>query len=409
MEKIKNQSHSKETLFYGLSIFFERTAYFGIRAILILYIFDKFPGFSQTQIQSIYGLFIGSFIISQLIGALLGDLVLGNKKAIITGGFIQTAGILSLCIPGITGLYAGLFLVVAGNGLYKPNLISNFGKTYLIKPKLLDSGFTLFYFIVNAGATIGAFIVGIAGESTGWITGFVLAGILMLTSVIFAFFTKVEKQEYTEIKLGSFVERSIKILVALLLAGLFWSVYQITTFRVVQIQNSFHEISTLFNSIMIRDFLTTGIIIILSLIASVIWTFLYSSQFFKLLTGFISGTIALGLYFFIPQVAEEQHVSIFLLSLVLMGISEVHIAPVIHSVLTKYSNPRYLAILISLSYVPTKLLSLFFGLFNEKFAGHPEYGVYTALVIMVAGSILLLLFYRVKKRNSNRYADLNNN
>lgn len=71
----------------------------------------------RTEVLTILGLFSGSLIVSKIIGALLGDLILGNRKAIIIGGIIQALGAFVLCISSTTALYLGLFLVVLGNGL----------------------------------------------------------------------------------------------------------------------------------------------------------------------------------------------------------------------------------------------------------------------------------------------------
>ena len=95
----------------------------------------------STEALVIYGWFAGSVVFSQILGALLGDLLIGNKKSIIIGGIIQSLGAFALCIPTTYGLYAGLFLIVLGNGFFTPNIISNYGKSYLNKTKLLDAGF----------------------------------------------------------------------------------------------------------------------------------------------------------------------------------------------------------------------------------------------------------------------------
>lgn len=80
----------------------------------------------NAEALSIYGWFTASIVFSIIIGAIIGDLLIGNKKAIIIGGVLQSLGAFSLCIPSITGLYIGLFFVTLGGGLYTPNIISNY-------------------------------------------------------------------------------------------------------------------------------------------------------------------------------------------------------------------------------------------------------------------------------------------
>ena len=76
-----------------------------------------------------------------------------------------------------------------------------------------------------------------------------------------------------------------------------------------------------------------------SLIAIVLWTYFYSGQFFKLMIGFVFGLLSLGLLFLIPEIPTDEHTIIYLVSLLFLVIAEIHIAPIIHSVITKYANP----------------------------------------------------------------------
>src|SRR5690554_2009976 len=190
MIKIINQKHSKETLYFSISMMLERASYYGFRILLILYMTGEVLKMDRTEALNIYVWFTGSFMISKIIGAILGDLVIGNKKALFIGGITQAIGAFCLCIPSTTGLYLGLFLVVIGNGFYMPNIIANFGKIYLNKTKLLDSGFTIFYLAINLGAFLGTSLIGIIGERYGYNFGFILAGTLMLFSIIPLLITK---------------------------------------------------------------------------------------------------------------------------------------------------------------------------------------------------------------------------
>jgi POT family proton-dependent oligopeptide transporter len=184
MEKINHLKHTKETLFFCISRLLEKTSYYGLRSILLLYLLSDALKMSETNALTVYGWFASSFVISQIIGAIFGDLLIGNKKAIIVGGIIQALGCFFLCIPSTIGLYTGLSLVVFGNGLYTPNLIASFGKSYLNKTKLLHSGFTLFRLMVNIGAFLGTILISFISVKFNFTFGFILTGILMLLSII---------------------------------------------------------------------------------------------------------------------------------------------------------------------------------------------------------------------------------
>lgn len=361
----------------------ERASYYGFRILLILYMTGEIIKMDRTEALSIFGWFAGSLIVSKILGALLGDLVIGNRKTLLFGGIIQALGSFFLCIPSTSGLYLGLFLVVIGNGFYTPNIIANFGKIYLNKTKLLDSGFTIFYLAINLGAFLGTSLIGIIGERYGYNFGFILAGTFMLFSIIPLLITK-EKVVEKDLKYDlSINKRILNISIALIVVGLFWAIYEISYIRISDIQAQFNEISTI--EILKSNWHTINFYLILpiGIIAIIIWTYFYSSQFFKLMLGLIFGAISIGILLLIPEVPTEKYTILYLLSILFMGISEIHIAPIVHSILTKYSNPKYLAIFISLSFLPIWVISLGFGLFNDRFYENPTLGLKFGIIGMI--------------------------
>ena len=124
MERILNQTHSKETFYYALSKVLERMSYYGFRSLIVLYMIGESIQMEKKDATAIYSWFIGSIVYSQIIGALFGDLILGNRKSIIIGGIAHAIGIFILCISSTTSLYLGLFLIVLGSGFYTPNVTS---------------------------------------------------------------------------------------------------------------------------------------------------------------------------------------------------------------------------------------------------------------------------------------------
>ena len=382
MDKIQNQKHTIETLYYSISRMLERASYYGFRALVVLYMVGETLKMERTEALTIYGWLIGSLVFSQIVGALFGDLLIGNKKSIIIGGIIQAIGAFSLCIPSTTGLYLGLFLVVLGSGFFTPNIISNFGKSYLDKTKLLDSGFTIFYLAINLGSFLGVLLIGYIGETYGYNIGFVLSGILMLISIIPIFLSKEKSLDEIEKNEFPISKRILNILIAFTVVGLFWGFYEISSIRTYDLQLQLSEISTLGIPNHLWQSVNSIFILPISIIAIILWTYFYSSQFFKLMLGFIFGVVSFGILFFIPEVPTEQHTITYLISLLFLAISEIHIAPIIHSILTKYSNPKYLAILISLAFLPTRLITLIFGLFNDKLYDNPMLGLKIGIIGM---------------------------
>lgn len=382
MDKFKKQKHSTETFYYTISRMLERASYYGFRTLIVLYMVGETLKMERADAINIYGWLIGSLIFSQIIGGLFGDLIIGNKKSIIIGGITQAIGAFSLCIPSTTGLYLGLFLINLGSGFFTPNIISNFGKSYLNKTKLLDSGFTIFYLAIKLGSLFGIILIGYIGETYSYNIGFVVSGILMLLSIIPIYLSKEKSLDEIDKNEFPISKRVLNILIAFIVVGLFWGFNEISNIRTYDLQLQFSEISTLGIPNHLWQSINSILILPISIIAIILWSYVYSGQFFKLMLGFIFGVISLGILCFIPEVASEKHTITYFISLLFLAISEIHIAPIIHSILTKYSNPKYLAILISLAYLPTRLAFLIFGLFNDKLYENPILGLNIGIIVM---------------------------
>lgn len=400
MERILNQTHNKYTFIYACSRLFERAAYYGLRALIVLYMIVGSLKMSNSEALKIYGWLSISFIFSQILGALLGDLLIGNKKAIIIGGILQALGALSFFIPSVTSLYIGLALVSLGGGLYTPNIISHFGKLYLKKTKLLDAAFTLFYLAVNLGSFFGILVIGYIGETFGWNLGFATAGVFMIISILFPIFSKESntlefKKEETSIQ-----QKILKVAMAFILIGLFWAFYEISFIRTMDIKMDLSDSMSWNVPKVLWQSLDSIFIFPISIVFIFLWTYLYNNQFVKLTLGFTFGALSFGILFFIPEMPTDQHFIIYLISLLFLGISEIHIAPIIHSLLTRYTNPKYLAIIISLAFIPTRLFSYITALFNDRLFENPVFALQLAFIGMVVISIGLVIYIIINKNLS---------
>jgi len=180
------------TLFF--TELWERFGYYGMRALLILYMTDAARGGLglNTEISgTIYGLFTFGVYALALPGGWVADRVIGQRQAVFVGGIIIAAGYYSLGLPMILpgselwSFYLGLTLVVLGTGLLKPNVSAIVGGLYTEDaPARRDAGFSIFYMGINIGAFIGPLICGWVGEKVNWHLGFSLAGIGMTFGLI---------------------------------------------------------------------------------------------------------------------------------------------------------------------------------------------------------------------------------
>ena len=175
------------TLF--LTEMWERMSYYGMRALLVLYMtgavtgFNPGLGWSQLDAQAIYGVYVGLVYFMVVPGGWLADNILGHQRAVLYGAIIIALGHLTLAVPLSQTFFLGLALVVLGTGLLKGNISTIVGKLYPDDDPRRDSGFTIFYMSINIGSTIGYGICGYLGEKIGWHWGFGAAGIGMLFGV----------------------------------------------------------------------------------------------------------------------------------------------------------------------------------------------------------------------------------
>ncbi|MFC7391920.1 peptide MFS transporter [Scopulibacillus cellulosilyticus] len=168
----------------------ERFSYYGMRAILILYMYDKISngglGINQgtaAAIMSVYGSLV---YMSGIIGGWIADRLLGNRRTIFWGGVLIMLGHIALSFPGgLTALFVSMFFIVMGTGLLKPNVSKVVGDLYSVDDARRDSGFSIFYMGINLGAFISPYIAGTLGQKVNYHLGFATAAVGMALGLIF--------------------------------------------------------------------------------------------------------------------------------------------------------------------------------------------------------------------------------
>ncbi|HEV8320804.1 MAG TPA: peptide MFS transporter [Myxococcota bacterium] len=171
-------------LLFGTEMW-ERFSYYGMRAILVLYLIDTKmggAGWPKTYASRLYGWYTGLVYLTPLAGGYLADKFIGTHRSLIIGGLIIACGHFSLAMHSMPTFYAGLVLIILGTGFFKPNVSTMVGQLYTQGDPRRDAGFTIFYMGINLGAFLGTFICGYLGESPqwGWHYGFGAAGVGMV-------------------------------------------------------------------------------------------------------------------------------------------------------------------------------------------------------------------------------------
>ena len=169
------------TLFFAEM--WERFSYYGMRALLTLYLIKGFLGYGDSQAYTVYGAYTALVYMTPFIGGLLADKVLGKRIAVVIGGVLMAAGHLLMTIESEWPFFFALALLIAGNGFFKPNISTMVGGMYGEGDKRRDDGFNIFYMGINLGAAMSPLLCGFIGETYGWHYGFGLATLGMLVGL----------------------------------------------------------------------------------------------------------------------------------------------------------------------------------------------------------------------------------
>ncbi len=196
MPNTTTNTHVESTLFghpTGLFILFltemwERFSYYGMRALLVLYMTtqtigdDRGAGLGWTSQEALalYGWYTMLVYLMSIPGGMIADKLLGQKRAVLIGALILCAGHGVLVLSDTWAFYTGLGLVILGVGLLKPNISTMVGGLYQQGDIRRDKGFSIFYIGINTGSLLATLIVGFVVAKWGWHAGFGLAGIAML-------------------------------------------------------------------------------------------------------------------------------------------------------------------------------------------------------------------------------------
>ena len=167
----------------------ERFSYYGMRAILFLYLTKSISegalGLPEDTAGAVYGLYAASVYLLTLPGGWIADNILGQKKAIWWGGIFIMIGHAILALPSTPEVFfSGLAFVAIGTGLLKANISSIVGELYPEGGAKRDAAFSIFYLGINLGSFLGMFIVGYLGEKVGWHYGFGAAAFAMFFGLI---------------------------------------------------------------------------------------------------------------------------------------------------------------------------------------------------------------------------------
>ncbi len=180
--------HPKGLFYLFFAELWERFSFYGMRALLTLYmvqvIFEALAerDYATAAVYASYGSLVYA---STVIGGQISDKILGMRNSIFLGGILMAIGHFVLAIENNIAFFLALAFIIVGNGFFKPNISTFVGTLYPYGDPKKDSGFTIFYMGINIGGWVAPLLCGWLAYEYGWHYGFGLAGIGMLTGLLF--------------------------------------------------------------------------------------------------------------------------------------------------------------------------------------------------------------------------------
>jgi proton-dependent oligopeptide transporter, POT family len=181
------QPRGLATLFF--TEMWERFTYYGMRAILILYMTAALThhgglGIADRTAGAVYGMYIGGTYLFSLLGGWMADRLLGAQRAVMCGAVLITLGNALLIVGQPTLFFVALFVITVGVGLLKPNASAMVAGLYPEGGARRDAGFSVFYMGINLGGAIGPLLVGKFADVFGWRWGFLPAAVGMALGLV---------------------------------------------------------------------------------------------------------------------------------------------------------------------------------------------------------------------------------
>lgn len=209
-------AHNANKTFFGhprplftlfLTEMWERFSYYGMRALLVLYMTQhlfkqvdegkELFGYSfiknnleslfgtlshQAMSSQIYGLYTAFVYFTPLFGGIIADRWIGQRRAVYVGGLLMAIGHFLMAVE--TMFFPALIFLMLGNGFFKPNISTQVGGLYEEGDPRRDGAYTLFYMGINIGGFFSPLVCGTLGQKVGWHWGFGAAGVGMIISLL---------------------------------------------------------------------------------------------------------------------------------------------------------------------------------------------------------------------------------
>ncbi|MFT4202383.1 MAG: peptide MFS transporter [Chitinophagaceae bacterium] len=431
--------HPKGLFILFFTEMWERFSFYGMRALLTLYLVQKTTGanpglgWSKPDALSLYGWYLMLVYVAGMPGGYIADKFLGQKKSVLLGCILLVFGHCILALEHLWAFYGGIAFIIAGVGFLKPNISTMVGGLYAPGDERRDKGFTIFYMGINLGGFVAPLIVGYVGEKIGWHYGFGLAGIGMLIGMI-TFLAgkkhltnvgnflgtstnKIDQEDFKRPLNKIEKDRVVVLLLSFLIVFVFWAAFEQAggLMNIYASEKTNRHLlgwevpATWFQSV------NSMYILILGLPIAGIWAKRKlqgkeSSALFKMLVA----VIVMGAGFLFMSAASKQYdrqgassMSWLMLAYLFHTVGELCLSPVALSYITKLAPAKYASLMMGIFWAVTGLGGKAAGLLGESAEKYGEFAVFTGIAIFcIIFSSLIFIFLKKLKTLSHGAEDI---
>ena len=423
--------HPKGLFVLFFTEMWERFSYYGMRAILVLYLVtqttDANPGLGWTtgEALALYGWYTMLVYVASIPGGWIADRLIGQKKSVLIGGLTLCVGHGILAVEEMWAFYSGLGLIIAGVGLLKPNISTMVGGLYKAGGTRRDRGFTIFYIGINISAFLSSLIVGYIGEVHGWHYGFGLAGIgMLLGQIVYMAGQKhlievgnllkdtanlEDKAKYDQPLTHIEKDRIKVLLLSFLIVIVFWGAFEQAggLMNIYTLEKTNRVIAGMTIPASVFQSLNAAFIILLGTTVAGYWVKRSSknkeaSSLFKMAVG----TMIMGLGFLFMTGAAAQFEANgssamywLVFAYLFHTIGELCASPVALSFITKLAPVKYGSIMMGTYFAMTGFGNKLAGFLGESASELGEYVIFTGIAIfcVIFGLLILSLLKKLKK------------
>lgn len=416
MSDVLENKHPKGLYLLFCVEMWERFSYYGMRALLVLYMVQTLM-YSTQKAGSIYGWYTGLVYLTPLLGGYLADRYFGQRKCITAGAILMTCGLFLLAFGHKSMFLFSLFLMISANGFIKSNISSVLGLLYGDNSKQKDSAYTIFYMGINFGAFLSPLVCGTLAVKFGYEYGFAAAGCGMLLGLLcYKIFENkllgqnglypVQKESTNDEKAAPLTntqrQQLISLIILIIFTIPFWVCFEqagssLTLFAQYATNRNFfgHEIPTgYFQS------LNPLFIITLAPVISLLWEKLRQkdkepTSVEKFAIALVLMTFAYIILTFAGYLAAGSKISPLWLvaGYFVMTLSELCLSPIGLSLVSKLAPKQFLSLMMGGWFLMCFSGNLFAGLLGGEYEKLQHSELFGSLAVLSFATFVVLLFF----------------